>query len=876
MSNTQEINNMYNDLKSNEHYTLMDNQNQTIRKVKFTKKKSDSSIMEAEKAKITVLDFCKIKNISYQPINLMKNEKGKKAMVGIKMFSDDGLHNNEDIENKTKSTDYKLIPEIVKNRAEHIDKFRYMSMEVGDFIHIDVDFEDERYDKGEYDIVNEEMGMSPKEFVKQMKDVHKIPYYKSNTKKHGVHFLLNKGSIQFSENKSFNTKFGKCIEVLVGGWSWAKISRTIHNYDPDFKIDISNLLNVFVDDKYLTPKIISLCKDEGISSEEEGENDCPPTTELQQIVDNIAFKFIDDYHCWTKLVWGLRNGGKKNYKMAKAMSERSPKFDQSSFDTLWNNTKSGVTLGTINYFSRKSNEKTYFKIKAEHSEIEFLESDAKLAEIYLENSSLDHVYKDKVLYTYNRGKWNIDHQNQQLTHKIQIFCLSFIKQKMDLVNEEISKQLTLKQDTTVSKKQYEKLASICSNILSFNKASNIGKCTIINMACMDFTQIEFDKNPDLFTFKNRSVNLNTGIVQKTRRDDYILTTADYDYTPSTEKQLEELENLITQIFPDPEIKKNYIHYLATGLYGRPIEKFILANGSGGNGKGVLNELMMSTLSNYGYIAPNQLLLAPLKSGSNPEVSNMNRRRMIFYREPDATASKLCGATIKELSGGESINARMNYSNDTSVTLTATHIMECNAKPKIDTNGEALTRRLMDIPFISTFTNDPDILSKELDNVYKGNTYYKSKPFKAEFKTVLFDYLINYIIKNPNPCDNLYVCDQVRNRTKEYLQNSDELYGVISPIVEKSNDKEDYVLLKDLYKVYKSSDYYLNLSKKSKRENNLKWFQNEVASNLNYKSYYKVKHRPSINGKQTELYNILLYHKIVISENENEFIEDELN
>ena len=290
MSNTQEINNMYNDLKSNEHYTLMDNQNQTIRKVKFTKKKSDSSIMEAERANITVLDFCKIKNISYQPLNLMKNEKGKKEPVGIKMFSDDGLHNNEDIGNKTKSTDYKLIPEIVKNRAEHIDKFIFMSMEVGDFIHIDVDFEDKRYDQGEYDTVNEEMGMSPKEFVRQMKYDHKIPYYKSNTKKHGVHFLLNKESIEFSENKSFNTKFGKCIEVLVGGWSWAKISRTIHNYDPDFKIDISNLLNVFVDDKYLTPKTIPLCKDkdEGISSEEEGENDCPPTSELQQIVDKYS------------------------------------------------------------------------------------------------------------------------------------------------------------------------------------------------------------------------------------------------------------------------------------------------------------------------------------------------------------------------------------------------------------------------------------------------------------------------------------------------------------------------------------------------------------------------------------------------------------
>ena len=135
-----------------------------------------------------------------------------------------------------------------------------------------------------------------------------------------------------------------------------------------------------------------------------------------------------------------------------------------------------------------------------------------------------------------------------------------------------------------------------------------------------------------------------------------------------------------------------------------------------------------------------------------------------------------------------------------------------------------TRRLVDIPFKSTFTSDEDILSKDLDNIYRGDTRYKSKEFKDEYKTVLFDYLLEYIKSNQNPCDNLYICKEVKERTMEYLQDSDEIYGVISPIVEKTDDKNDYVVVKDLYQVYKSTDYYLNLSKKSKRDNNLKWFQ----------------------------------------------------
>ena len=38
--------------------------------------------------------------------------------------------------------------------------------------------------------------------------------------------------------------------------------------------------------------------------------------------------------------------------------------------------------------------------------------------------------------------------------------------------------------------------------------------------------------------------------------------------------------------------------LATTLCGIPMEKFIVANGCGGNGKGVINELTAAMLGNY--------------------------------------------------------------------------------------------------------------------------------------------------------------------------------------------------------------------------------------------------------------------------------------
>ena len=50
------------------------------------------------------------------------------------------------------------------------------------------------------------------------------------------------------------------------------------------------------------------------------------------------------------------------------MSMRSSKFDLDVFDKLWNNARSGCSIGTVNYYSRKSNEKNYFKINGRSME----------------------------------------------------------------------------------------------------------------------------------------------------------------------------------------------------------------------------------------------------------------------------------------------------------------------------------------------------------------------------------------------------------------------------------------------------------------------------------------------------------------------------
>ena len=45
----------------------------------------------------------------------------------------------------------------------------------------------------------------------------------------------------------------------------------------------------------------------------------------------------------------------------------------------------------------------------------------------------------------------------------------------------------------------------------------------------------------------------------------------------------------------------------------------IGTGAGGNGKSLLNSLMMKAIGQYGYKIPSSTLLAPIKDGGNPQM-----------------------------------------------------------------------------------------------------------------------------------------------------------------------------------------------------------------------------------------------------------------
>ncbi len=257
--------------------------------------------------------------------------------------------------------------------------------------------------------------------------------------------------------------------------------------------------------------------------------------------------------------------------------------------------------------------------------------------------------------------------------------------------------------------------------------------------------IEFEKNPNVFCFRDKVFDLiECKFIDVPDKYDYMVITTGYDYREPLKEEMDKINELLTKVFLIPEERKLYLTILATGLYGKTLEKFTLANGSGRNGKGFINELVAKTLGNYAYTCSNAVLLNSIKDGANQTIANMDNKRVIFYREPDTSnLQKINSSTVKEISGGNEINARGLYSSKTKTLLKATHILECNERPKISgETDDAIAMRLIDIGFRSTFTKNKNDVDTD-NNIYEGDDTVKDIAFQDNHKFALFHILVEH-------------------------------------------------------------------------------------------------------------------------------------
>jgi phage/plasmid-associated DNA primase len=576
-----------------------------------------------------------------------------------------------------------------------------------------------------------------------------------------------------------------------------------------------------------------------------------PIDEDDELLDMVSVETWDDYHSWKKLVWVMKDN---NYsrELAIKYSRKSDKYDKEGFDNIWDNAPDNITLtqGTINYYAKKGNPIAYEKyihnkILENKTKIEFVKNktDKGFAETAIELLGDDIVFTEQAeIFVYYKRFWRKD--DKMVMYIIQ-------KKIIDLCNTYLQKLYEEQKscdDEEEMKKFAEKIKEVSKTIGSISTHAKLNSVlSQMKISLMNKQQnIRFDaKTPNIFCFNNIAFDLDTGEEYDIKKEDYITMRAGYDYEEPTEEAVALMKKIFEDIFPKEEMRKTYISILRSGLSGERQEKLFMANGGGRNGKGLLNELMMETVGNYGQKLNMCVITDKIKGGANAEVSNLHKKRWVVANEPNDDEVIKAG-NIKRLTGDERIDARGLYQDGKNPTiLNLTFVIELNKmialQGRID---DAIVERLVKVDFTQFFTSN-ELELKNNPNAKKGNPEYKKEWWKEEHKHAFFKYLLS----NPNE---LYICDEAKNSAKEYLLNNDDMYNWFIDNYEKVDNPSDYdyVSIKDIYELWKESDLYSNMSKANKRKANMKHFkQSNILENNEMKKYYVEEYQKYKDGKR---------------------------
>jgi len=564
---------------------------------------------------------------------------------------------------------------------------------------------------------------------------------------------------------------------------------------------------------------------------------------LFDVIGNDKSKI--NWDTWFQIAGCLKSN---NYEKSIFLKYSQPNDVLNTASNVWDGIKkSSMNIHTLQNIAKKVNFSKYkqWLNKYEKCLYDQIFTTGLIADYFKLLYGDKFIRVDDTVYMYNGVFWNkCDKKNTELVNFID---KSFVADLFEYANENMAKYTMLLTTTQNVEMVKEKLAKIGKFISSINTMRNASVRKPIIEDITSFitnNNIEFDSNPYLFAFTNAIFDLKLNKFVEPDSTFFITKTAGYEYNHSYKiENINTLNELINTIFPDPEVKEYYLSILATGLCGLQIENCFIATGTGGNGKSLINSLMMKTCGQYAYKLPSDVLLSAIKTGPNPEVANVHNVRFLLTQEPN-NKKKICCSTLKEITGDKTINVRELYSSKCSINLRNTTLIEANEIPSVDEVNDAVSRRLRTIPFTSRYVEKSVYDSLEdKTNVFIADSFYKTDEFQNAYKQALFDLLIprfKTFVDNKHSLPPQPKC--CLDKCADFLGTCDDVYGWFELVFEKTDtiENSDAIPLTDIYSAFSTSSFFMNLSKSDKRKYNKKYFLSKIDENIFLRKYVRLR------------------------------------
>jgi P4 family phage/plasmid primase-like protien len=285
----------------------------------------------------------------------------------------------------------------------------------------------------------------------------------------------------------------------------------------------------------------------------------------------------------------------------------------------------------------------------------------------------------------------------------------------------------------------------------------------------------FDTNPNIFAFTDCLYDFTTKTFRPIEPTDYITITCGYRRPLESNPTVrQEILDTLTKIWEETETRDYLLTLIAICLNGkRNAEVFSILTGRGGNGKGLLWELVMRVFGGYYYQLPKQCLTKNIDSSTaaTPDIAMMRGMRIVGTSEPEAE-ERLQEGTIKLLTGGDPLTARMLYGQPITFKPQFGLFIQANILPVFNQLTKAGIRRNRVIPFPFNFVAHPKLSYEREGNAYIKNVLCRSDAWRDEFMLLLLD--TYYPMGENKQIDAISTPARVVERTNEYIEDNNKV------------------------------------------------------------------------------------------------------
>ena len=252
----------------------------------------------------------------------------------------------------------------------------------------------------------------------------------------------------------------------------------------------------------------------------------------------------------------------------------------------------------------------------------------------------------------------------------------------------------------------------------------------------DFLE-KLDQNNNLIGFTNGVYDLVSETLRKGRPEDFVSLSTKIEYIPYDPKseEIKEIELFIQTIFIINEVREYVLTRLSSFLSGSTKDEgFDIFSGGGGNGKSKIMELLEKSVGDYGCKLPITLLTAKraASNAATPELAATKGKRIAVLQEPD-TNTKLNVGLMKELTGGDTIQARALYREPFEFKPQFKMVLCCNDKPDLPEHDQGTWRRVRNTDYITAFRPEPQeecVLQFKMDDRLSDKMENWTEPFMS--------------------------------------------------------------------------------------------------------------------------------------------------